>query len=571
MKISRFSIVALASAAAFAGCGGGGATVGSGPVPAPIGAPATVTPVGATSTPVGMTPTPTPVGMTPTPTPVGMTPTPTPVGMTPTPVGMTPTPVGATATPTPVGMTPTPVGATATPTPVGMTPTPVGMTPKPVGATPPPVGATATPTPVTATPSAVYHPATNGSTFAFAGPLSVTYDRSGQYPSPEPTQTAVFAVTQAVKVRNPATFNGNSSAVDFQNSETDQQTAPAPQSKSIVIENYFSFSGTIYSGNFNYLGFTSVDDVGNQQSLTNGAGNGLADILPEMSQMWTNNAAATVTGSFVDGTSLNQTIAGNGSYNETVTYPPASGSGNPGMATIKSNLDGSGTYNTPRLGTGRAYNYVYSVAAPTADGSGTITATTAIPPAAGSTASPTPVMTTIPNWIPAGVVGKVLATESDVETVNMPIPMACAVPASFGTNGNQLVQKKVRVDPMFGQLETTTTTTYVIPNVGPACVQLADVLKSFYDFTGQNGTGYFRGDMPQQTTTIAETLGLSSETLASSARSPQARTATARTMAMRVSVAAARIAAARYTERQTLLRKLANPRTTSAFNNRGVL
>ncbi len=474
---------------------------------------------------------------------------------------------GASVGPAPVSA---PTNAPATATPVGAAPTPVGTTPTPVRATPTPVGATPTPVPVST--AAVYHPATNGSTFAFAGTLNVTYDRSGQYPTPEPTQTAVFAVTQSIVVRNPASFNGNGNAVDYRNSETDQQTAPAPQSKSITIDNYFRFSGTIYSGNFNFLGFTSVDDVGNQQSLANGTGNGLADILPETSQMWTNTAAATVTGSFVDGTSLNQSIAGDGSYNETVTYPSASGSGNPGMATIKSNLDGSGTYNTPRRGTQAAYNYVYSVMPPTGDGTGTITANTVVPPAAGSTASPTPVTTTIPNWMPAGVTGKALATETDIETVNATIPMACAVPSSFGTSGNQLVQKKLRVDPMFGQIETTTTTTYVIPNVGPACVQIADVLKMFYDFTGQNGVGYFRGDVPQQTTTIAETLGLSSEGLASSARSPQARTATALTMALRVSVAQARIMAARYTERQTLLRTLANPRTTSApFNNRGVL
>lgn len=400
-----------------------------------------------------------------------------------------------------------------------------------------------------------YHPATNGDKFAFSGTIGIVYDRSNQYPTPEPTQTSTFTVTQAIAVQRPATFNGDSNAIDFHTSETDQQTAPVSQSFASTIENYFKFSNTQYTGNFYNLGFTSVDDVNYAASVTYGSGNGLADILPEMTQSWLNNAAATVTTNDNNGQTSSQTINGNGSYVETVTYQNVGAMGPTNTATITSRIDQSGTYNTPRLGTNRASNYVYSVAAPTANGpGGTITATTMIPPAAGSTASPTPVKTTIPNWIPVAA-GMPLATENDKETTGATIPAAtCPVGSSPG-GSNQIIASKQRVDPMLGEVETTNTTTYVIANVGPACVLISDVQKNYYDFSGQNGVGYFRGDVPQQTTTLTEVLYLTGEQLLSASRKPLARASIRRAMAIRIATAQAHIVALRSAQRSHALRK----------------
>ena len=81
-----------------------------------------------------------------------------------------------------------------------------------------------TPTPA----GVVWHPAANGDRFTLAGTLVITYDRSNQYPSPEPTSTTVMNVAQSVAVTNPASFNGQN-GVDFKVSETDNQTKPAAQ------------------------------------------------------------------------------------------------------------------------------------------------------------------------------------------------------------------------------------------------------------------------------------------------------------------------------------------------------
>ncbi len=400
---------------------------------------------------------------------------------------------------------------------------------------------TPSPTPSAAVTGAIYHPSDTGDAFAFAGTLTTTYARPSQFPTPEPTQTAFATVSQTVTVKNPATFGGNANAVDFNDVETDAQTAPAEQTTSTTTDAYFAFSNTIVTGDFNELGFTSSQDNGYVVTVTYGAGNGLVDIVPETAgAKWANTPALSMSAVAPDGTSSQETVNADGTYTESFAYPNVGAVTDTAMA--QSSLDGSGSYVTPDEGTLNGSGQSYTITAPSAaTSSGTITETTSVEPSpVASGATPTVTTTSIPNWIPTGYLGTALATETDVDNGPTTVPASCALPAQFGTSANAIVQTKHRLDPMFGELETETTTTYDMQTIGPVCTVINDVTTDYYDFSSQSvetkETVNFEGT-PQQITTIAETVALQSETLDSIARHPQTAT---RTVAMRLG---ARVAA----------------------------
>ncbi len=411
------------------------------------------------------------------------------------------------------------------------------------------VAAKATPTP---SPVPLDHPTADGDKYQLSGTILTTYQRPDATPDPEPTQTVLDDVTQTITVTNPATFDGDSTAVDYETVETDHQTAPVSQTFKETVNNYFSFKNTDTSGEFLNLGYTSTDDSGYAVTYLFAKGNGVADKLPEHAGIsWKNSAGATIETTSTDNEHSKEVVGGNGSYTDQIYYQNVNAQGPTTHAEIHSNIDGSGLYTTPRLGTDLGSNYSYVVASPSAAGpSGTITETTTIPAAPESTATPEVESTTVPNWIPVGMIGKKLATETDVDNGPVTIPASpCPIPTKYGTTANELVQTKVRVDPMFGETENTTTTTYVIPNVGPACVIIADVENDYYDFSGQNGVGYFSGT-PQQITTLAENLYLTSTQLKSATSSDAiVRGETARSFALRVTTAEAHVALARIKQR----------------------
>ena len=471
---------AFAAATIFAGCGSGGATVGANPV-----APATLAP-GASPTPVfSLAP-----GATPSPTP------------------------SPTVTPT---LEP---GSSPAPSP-SPSPTPTLM-------------------------ANIYHPGDNGDSFTMAGTLLVTYDRSNQYPTPEPTSTTFDTISQTVSVTNPGSFFGTS-AVEFAINETDTQTMPTSQTYDESLNQYYQYSNTMATGNFLNLGFLSTDDNGYQITLQNGVNDQLADKLPEAGgQSWANLAGRTITTN--DGANEMSTTTYNddGSYSGTITYPNYNPSPNPtgsqltNYATLQVNSDASAAFTTPFIGTAFQYDTVFQLGAPSAAGpAGTIAVTEVIPPQVGTTDAPTTSSTTIPNWMPA--TGG-LASETDVDNGAQPLPNTCPVPSALAGMPNQIVQVKKTVDPLNGETETTTTTTYDSDNVGPICVVIHDVQIDYYDYSGQSSS--FFSSTPQQTTTLDETLYLSAETLDTIARHPEAKSRYAMTRAVNVATAQARITVA---------------------------
>ncbi len=451
-------------------------------------------------------------------------------------------------------------GATIGNSPVGGGGTGTGGSGTGGSATPSP---TPSPSPSAAVTGAIYHPPDNGDAFAFVGTLTTTYARPSQFPTPEPTQTAYATVSQTVTVKNPATFNGNTNAVDFNDVETDAQTAPAQQTTSTTTDAYFTFSNTIVSGNFNELGFTATQDNGYTVTVTYGSGNGLVDKLPESpGQTWSNTPALTTSATAPDGTTSQETINTDGTYTESFVYPNVGAVSNTAMA--QTSLDGSASYVTPDEGTLDGSAQSYTITAPSAaTSSGTITETTSVQPSpVASGATPTVTTTTIPNWIPSGYLGEALATEADIDNGATTVPASCALPAQFGTSANQIVQTKNSLDPMFGEFETETTTTYDMQTIGPVCTIINDVTTDYYDFSSQSvqtkETVNFEGT-PQQITTIVETVALQSETLDSVARHPQtaARTIAAR-LGPRVALAESHIVASRAIRHLTMMRALAH-------------
>jgi hypothetical protein len=119
----------------------------------------------------------------------------------------------------------------------------------------------------------------------------------------------------------------------------------------------------------------------------------------------------------------------------------------------------------------------------------------------------------LPSWIPVTLTQP--SVETDVTNLAVTYPGSCSVPAKYGTSGNQIVQTITRADAALGNLETFTTTTYVAPRVGPVCIQMADSVQTFYDYTGQNGFSVLvsGGTVPIQLTSLAETLTLQSATV----------------------------------------------------------
>ena len=464
-------------------------------------------------------------------------------------------------------------GATIGSNPISTTPTPTPVFSLAPGASPTPTapatlapGATPSPTPSPVVTGNVYHPGDNGDQFSMNGTLLVTYNRANQFPTAEPTSTTLDTVAQSITVTNPASFQGTS-GVEFAISETDNQTAPAPQSFTETIDQYYQYSNNMVTGTFLNLGYTLTDDTNYTVTQVNGTGDQLADKLPEMTgASWTNNAARTITTNDSNGETSSTTYNADGSYTGTVTYQNLNPSPNPtgsqltNTANLTANVDGSALLVTPRDGTELQYNSTYQLEAPTASGpNGTITENTTLAPAAGSTSTPDATTTTVPNWMPAMVPGS-LTSETDVDNGPVALPSPCAAAASISGSPNQVVQNKTNVDPLNGVLDVTTTTTYDTANVGPVCVVYHDVATNYYDLSGANGAFYFFG-IPLQVTTTDEVLTLGQESLQTIKRHPATNSRTALMRSVSIALGQGRLEAAKIKTRQQRLDSLVRHRS----------
>jgi hypothetical protein len=345
-------------------------------------------------------------------------------------------------------------------------------------------------------------PCAAGDAFAFAGSALQTIQRplpppSPAPPSPQPTATSLLTVQQTVNVVSTgAAFGGRTGLADFRILETDAQ--PLQTITSLTDEFFACPAG---AGNDVEVGWTSNDSNGVALTLTYGAGNGLVDQLPETAgASWTNTAALALSEIDADFQQTHKTVNPDGSYTENVQFPDGT------TSDAAENSDGSATYSAPLGGPNAGGNTVITIGTP-APGSGGMR----IPITFTSPGSP-PEVDSVADWYPAGALR--LASETDQNLGAGAIPGSCGATAANGAIANQLVQNRTRLDTLFGEIESEVTTTYTVAGLGVVCVVVADTLTAYYDYTGQ---GIFFAEVPQQITSLNETIGLKNATVLRSA------------------------------------------------------
>jgi hypothetical protein len=320
-------------------------------------------------------------------------------------------------------------------------------------------------------------------------------------PSPNPTnsQTLTSAVTQSVTVSTAPTFAAVTNPFDFHVAETDVLDGGLKTS-TVTSDNYYSYDTSGATTTITFAGSNVATSDGSTFLTVIGSGNGLVDILPETTGSLTpaNGAAETVTETDADGATNTQTVNADGTYTANGTFADGT------TSTAVVNADGSGSYTFPLIIPAESS---YTVSAPA---SGDITITVNFNSnLLGGGGEPAPI--TVPVWYPLPFVA---SQETLVDNGVVSLPSSCGVPGSLTKKKpHQLVDTKTTVDPVFGELETKTTTSYTEPGLGVACVVLSDVLNQFYDLSGQTQATLSFASTPFQTTTTTETLGLTSATV----------------------------------------------------------
>lgn len=353
--------------------------------------------------------------------------------------------------------------------------------------------------------STSFRPCTTGLKYAYVGSALQTISRplpppSPAPPSPQPSATIAFTVQLSTNiVSNSASFGGKSSLTQLHSLEQD---TTALQTTEVLSDQFVSCPGS-GSGNYLEAGWSSLDSNGVLLKLVYGSGDGLVDELPETpGASWTNNAALTLSETDPDGQTSVKTVNADGSYKETVNFPDGT------VANATENSDGSATYSAPVGGPNAGGNTVVSIGTPNPSASGG----PAIPILITAPSS-TPQPISVADWYPPGPL--TLASETDQDVGSGAFPAACNVPASVASSGNKIVRTLSRFDTIFGELEHDVQTTYTAAGIGVVCVVINNSLTAYYDYTGQ-GPNF--SPVPQQITTLAETIGLQTVSGASYAR-----------------------------------------------------
>ena len=337
-------------------------------------------------------------------------------------------------------------------------------------------------------------PGNTGDTFNFTGTLKSVIQLVNRNPTvPQVDQANVTLTSTATSSSQQS--GGGLSGVVAQSNSTETDVYPL---QTITTKTLNAMGWTTPSG-----GHSTVLNLGSQATDSNGStyttqpdvqnGNGIIDVLPETAGPFGPNTAALAYNEDDPAKfHRDRTVATTGAYVEHGT--DALGD----LQTITVNANLSASYDA------RQYSgLAFTMTAPSG------TPKTIVVRVFNSAGTQIAAIST-PSWIPASMTQP--STETDTDNGSQPFPAACAVPSKYGTSGNQIVQTINRVDPAFGNLEVLTTTTYLAPRVGPVCIQMTDSVKTFYDFTGQDGFSLLvgGGTTDLQETTLSETLTLQS-------------------------------------------------------------
>ena len=387
----------------------------------------------------------------------------------------------------------------------GPSPTPF-QTP---AALPPP----ATPGPLT--PDAALNvpsrPITSGDFFALAGRTVQSFLYRNV--APQPSVTTNSTVAQNITVSGPVSFNGQTNAFDFVTVESDTSTSPSVQLNTTTNGYYGTAPSGGSTGLFTF-GYTSSDSDNTEISVTYPGAGQLLDLLPETGgAQWSNSAAQTFNESEADGFTAARSENADGSYveNDVIPQPSQFSTPAPLTAMLTENSDGSGSYAFPLDGV--LPNVTINYGAP----QGGSIAISIVDP----TGQNAPLDFSVAGWFSTP-----LYAESDTDDGAQAIPTGCNV-ATFATLADAIDQRIQRIDTVDGTHEWFDQITYVVPNDGPVCVTLNDVIYAYYDLTGQGneaplGLTFSGGSSPLQVDDLTTTLALTSATLQSVGRRPDA-------------------------------------------------
>lgn len=376
----------------------------------------------------------------------------------------------------------------------------------------------------TATPVPNPRPAASGDAFVYAGTLTQSFTRyatpaptptDSSTPAPTPTPfvtTNTTSVSQSVAVGTGASFSGQTGLVAFTTKETDAGAHSSVTQTSTNYVDYVADAARTNGVDVTLIGNTDSNSNGLSDQTIEGTGNGVYDELPEVTNaQWAPTAARTYTENDPGGETFTETYAADGSYNATYSYPGG------GAGQVQANSDGSAVYSTQAL----------DQANPSAESAITIDV-----PSAGQI----PIETTIvgesfpqtqvldvPVWYPS--TPPVLAGDTFVDQGPTSMPSACGAASHYASAGTDaIVETRVRLDVVFGEIETTTQTSYVASPYGVVCAVLHDDLETYYDYSGQTPYIVEFSNTPVQSTIVNETLGLQTATLASTGTSGASRT-----------------------------------------------
>ena len=349
-------------------------------------------------------------------------------------------------------------------------------------------------------------PGNVGDVFTFTGSLTSTIQLVNRNPTQPQVDTAAVALTSTVKTASVIATPVPAVTTTAHSDETD--TYPLLSVKTGTDSAYAYVTGTaagipptVVPGTVAIVSTNATDSNGviyaTQYDPSGISGNGILDVLPETAGPFgPNNAVLQYDETDQANFTRHRVVAASGAYTE--QGKDALGD----VQTITVNADNSATYDA------RQYSGLrLTMTAPSVPPNPRIIVR--IFNSAGTQLA----AFNIASWIPTTLTQP--SVETDVDNGSKTYPAACNVPAKYGTAGNQIVQTITRADAALGNLETFTTTTYVAPRVGPVCIQLADSVQTFYDYTGQNGFSVLvsGGTLPIELTSLAETLTLQSATV----------------------------------------------------------
>lgn len=302
-------------------------------------------------------------------------------------------------------------------------------------------------------------------------------------------------------VHSGASFNGATGLTELDTSETD---TGARTTYTVSSKQYLQFAPDSVRTNgidVMLVGATASDSNGVSTTMTYGAANGVLDELPEVpAATWSNAAARESIENDPSGEKIDAVYAGDGTYNATTAFPQGD------TATATENADTSGLYQFPLVGVSGSEVEISAVS------------NNAIDVTFKNTAGGTVSWGSFPVWYPQ--TPPVLASDRFTDAGTVAIPATCNVPASIGTSGTRIDETRARLDSVYGELERTTQSSYVVPGYGDVCVVLHDDLTVYYDYSGQSP--FIFGGYPMREVITDETLGMTKGSPVSQSRRTRA-------------------------------------------------